>query len=57
MKAERVVVYLGPATAATDQSMDYLMQIEKQEGMPQVHLTDKLSKISDRDGDLKFKGF
>jgi hypothetical protein len=46
-KAEMVVVYLGAATAASDHTMDYLMQVEKQVGMVQTPL---------RDGDIRLEG-
>ena len=42
-----VVVYLGAATAASDLTMHYLMQVEKQVGMPQT---------PPRDGDIRLEG-
>ena len=42
-----VVVYLGAATAASDLTMHYLMQVEKQVGIPQT---------PPRDGDMRLEG-
>jgi Heterokaryon incompatibility protein (HET) len=53
-KAESVVVYLGEATEATDQSMDYLMQIEER-GISQIPSTIKLSEVTGREDDLRLE--
>ena len=55
-KAESVVIYLGEATKATDQSMDYLMQIEER-GISQIPPTVKLSEVTGREDDLRLEGF
>ncbi|KAH8647360.1 heterokaryon incompatibility protein-domain-containing protein [Xylariales sp. PMI_506] len=48
VNAERVLVYLGPSTAATDISMDYLIQNQKDMGDLQPTL---------EDGDMRLDGF
>ena len=55
-RADGGVVYLGIATAATDQSMDYLIQFEKQEGKTGIVPKIEFSDLSDRDGDARLEG-
>lgn len=54
--AESVVIYLGEGTKATDQTMDYLMQIEKS-GISQLLPTDKLSEVTGREDGFRLEGF
>ncbi|KIW87235.1 uncharacterized protein Z519_12138 [Cladophialophora bantiana CBS 173.52] len=54
LRPKSVVIDLGEATEATDQSMDYLMQIEER-GISQIPPMVKFSEVNGREDDLRLE--